>query len=127
MAKKRGVYPSNIRSSAHSHFRSTRKVLIVKITSSAFSNCQCYNVSNYRCYLCFQLPPLIMFQLPLLKCFQLPLLFMFQLSLLLVIHLQQPLLLVTPITTTANNLIFSALGHKGESFPAIPHSFINNA
>jgi hypothetical protein len=41
--------------------------------------------------------------------------------------IQTPQLLVTPIITTANDLIFSALGHKGESFPAIPHSFINNA
>ncbi len=50
---------------------------------------------------------------------------MFQLPTLLMI--QTPLLLVSPIITTANDPIFWTLGHVEESFPAISHSFIRNA
>ena len=45
----------------------------------------------------------------------------------LLIMIQTPLLLETPIITTANDLIFCTLGHVEESFPAISHSFICNA
>ena len=50
---------------------------------------------------------------------------MFQLPTLLII--QTPLLLETPIITTANDPIFCTLGLVEESFPAILHSFIRNA